>query len=82
MHAVPENNTQMMSPNGQTALPANASGRAALVWSSSQPVQKPSQPIQRLLHVQDPGVTRRVLDYMLFMNSKVLFKQVSSQNPL
>ncbi len=23
----------------------------------------------------DPAVTRRVLDYMLFMNSKVLFKQ-------
>ena len=24
----------------------------------------------------DPAVTRRIMDYMLFMNSKVLFKQV------
>ena len=25
----------------------------------------------------DPAVTRRIMDYTLFMNSKVLFKQVS-----
>jgi len=30
----------------------------------------------------DPAVTRRVLDYMLFMNSKVLFKQVRAGRPL
>jgi len=30
----------------------------------------------------DPAVTRRVLDYMLFMNSKVLFKQVRAGLPL
>ena len=26
---------------------------------------------------KDPAVTRRIMDYMLFMNSKVLFKVVS-----
>ena len=30
----------------------------------------------------DPAVTRRVLDYMLFMNSKVLFKQARPAAPL
>ena len=29
----------------------------------------------------DPAVTRRVLDYMLFMNSKVLFKQARPAAP-
>ena len=32
----------------------------------------PSRPGHR-----DPAVTRRIMDYMLFMNSKVLFKVVS-----
>ena len=32
----------------------------------------PSRPGYR-----DPAVTRRIMDYMLFMNSKVLFKVVS-----
>lgn len=30
---------------------------------------------------QDPSVTRRVMDYMMFMNSKVLFKRVSISFP-
>ena len=34
----------------------------------------PSQPGH-----SDPGVTRRILDFMLFMNSKVLFRQVLNQ---
>ena len=32
------------------------------------------------LLLQDPGVTRRVLDYLLFMNSKTLFKRVRLAN--
>ena len=45
--------------------------------------QPPSLPNPALPHLppharrlQDPAVTRRVLDYMLFMNSKVLFKHL------
>jgi hypothetical protein len=33
-------------------------------------------PIACRCRLQDPAVTRRVLDYMLFMNSKVLFKHL------
>jgi len=45
--------------------------------SQSPPLPTVCPPVLSNLYcLQDPSVTRRVLDYMLFMNSKVLFKHL------
>lgn len=50
-------------------------GHALVVARCLQAIFFPSRPDHK-----DPSVTRRVMDYLLFMNSKVLFRRVRHDN--